>query len=280
MTKRLAAITTVRNDDFFLPRWIEYYGKAFGYHGLFVILDGHDQARPDCEGADQVNFLTLPHIPKERVPAMRRRARVMSGIAKGLHHYFDAVLATDVDEFLVVDPKTGKSLAEYLSTHNNRTSVSGLGMDVGQHLREEGPIDLSQPFLSQRKYAHLSARYTKPNTTFRAVTWGSGMHRIKRHSFTIDPNLFLFHFGMVDFEKSTGKTLDGDRLATGWGDHLKRREKLFKIITDSTPKDGDSYFPTARRRQSIMRPIYAWNKPGMLLDEPVVKIPERFKGLV
>lgn len=280
MSKRIAAITTVRNDAFFLPKWIDYYGHAFGFESLVVVLDGYDQIKPECEGADRVNFIRLPHVPKERVPAMRRRARVMSGIAKGLFQYFDAVLATDVDEFLVVDPNTKTGLADYLLSQKRATSVSGLGLDVGQHLRLEDPIDQSQPFLSQRQFAHLSARYSKPNTTFKPVTWGSGMHRIKGRNFRIDPNLFLFHFGMVDYEKSTGKTLDGDRLATGWGDHLKRREKLFKIVTDAEPKDGDSYFATARRRQTWMRPIYAWNKPGMLIDEPVVTIPERFRDLV
>lgn len=280
MTKLIAAVTTARNDDLFLTKWIAHYGDAFGYRSLFVFLDGYDQTRPDCPGADQVNFLFLPHQPLERVPAMRRRARVMSHLAAGLFRYFDIVLATDVDEFLIVDPDTGTDLASYLSSLNNRVSVSGLGLDVGQHLILEEALDPDRPFLDQRRFAHLSARYTKPNTTFRPVTWGSGMHRVKRHNFHIDPNLFLFHFGMVDFGRSTGKTLDRDRLATGWGEHLQRRERLFKIITEAEPKDGDSYFPIARRRQTWRRPLHALNKPGMLRGDPVVTIPDRFRGLV
>ena len=255
MTKTIAAITTVRNDAMFLPRWIDHYGKAFGYRSLYVIIDGYDQSKPDCEGSDQVNFLYLPHIPIERVPAMKRRARVMSKIAAGLFQYFDIVMATDVDEFLVADPNTGKGLREYLSGIERRTSISGLGLDVGQHLRDEEPVNDNLPLLGQRKYAHLSARYTKPNATFRPLTWGSGMHRIKRHGFRIDPNLFLFHFGMVDYERSTGKTLDRDRLSTGWGDHLKRREQLFKIITENTARDGDEYFP----KRYYLDPDYAPN---------------------
>lgn len=280
MAKKIAAITTVRNDALFLSKWISHYGEAFGYRCLFVILDGYDQERPDCKGSDEVNFIQLPFVPHERVLADKRRARIMSDIAAGLFQVFDIVTVTDVDEFLVVDPNTGQNLQDYLSSLGARTSVSGLGMDVGQHLIEEGPIDVSKPMLGQRKYAHLSARYTKPSTAFRRVNWGSGMHRIKGHGFSIDPNLFLFHFGMVDYERSTGKTLDKDRLATGWGDHLKRREMLFKIISENTPREGDDYFETARRRQFWQRPFYAWNKPGMLKDQPVVKIPERFFSLV
>jgi hypothetical protein len=280
MTKKIAAITTVRNDEFFLPKWIQYYGSEFGFKNLYVFLDGHDQKIPNCEGCDEVNFMYLPHMPLERVPAMRRRARVMSNLAAGLFRYFEIVLATDVDEFLVVDPKVDSHLVSYLSGLKRRTSVSGLGIDVGQHLFEEDPIDISRPFLEQRKYAHLSARYTKPNTTFRPVIWGSGMHRIKRNGFRIDPNLFLFHFGMVDYERSTGKTLDKDRLNTGWGEHLERREKLFHLVTKGAAKDGDIAFREVRKKQFWKRPFYALNKPGMIKIEPIISIPERFRSIV
>lgn len=276
--KRIAAITTVRNDTIFLEKWVEYYGKQLGLKNLYVFIDGHDQVIPAA--AKDVNILYLPHTPLERVPAMRRRARVMSDLARGLFKYFDAVIVTDVDEFLIVDPSSGLSLVEYLSAPHSRASLSGLGLDVGQHLQLEAPLDLDKPFLDQRTFAHLSSRYTKPSVAFRPVTWGSGMHRIKGRNFHIDPNLYLFHFGMIDYQLATGKTADADRLATGWTGHLSRREELFKIIAESTPVDGSDYFEQARRYQTRHRPIYALNKPGMIPGNPVVRIPERFRGIV
>jgi len=276
--KQICALTTVRNDKIFLAKWIEHYGSALGRESLFVILDGYDQETPtNIQG---VNLLRLPHQPLERVPAMRRRARVMSKIASGLFHYFDMAIATDVDEFIVVDPSLGMDLRSYLSSRTLPGSVSGLGLDVGQHLTLEEPLNPAHSFLAQRQFAHVSSRYTKPCITTRPLTWGSGMHRIKGHNFHIDENLYLFHFGMVDYGLSTGKTMDGDRLATGWQGHLSRREKLFQIITDSSPVDGDAYFAEARRYQTWHRPIYAWNKPGMIPGDPVVRIPERFRGII
>lgn len=280
MAKRIAAITTVRNDSLFLPRWIAYYGQVLGFKNLFIILDGHDQSRPECPGAERVNFLSLPHLLLPRGAADRRRARVMSDLARGLFWYFDIVIATDVDEFLVADPATGQDLATYLSGISARTSVSGLGMDVGQHLRQEAPLDPSRPFIGQRQFAHLSARYTKPNTIFRPVTWGSGIHRIKGHGFRIDPNLYLFHFGMVDYAAATGKTQDPDRLKAGWAGHLERREALFRIITESTPGDTEQTLRWARLRQTLVRHPFAWNKPALMPGDPVVRIPDRFHGLV
>ncbi|MBL4807068.1 MAG: glycosyltransferase family 2 protein [Rhodobacteraceae bacterium] len=276
--KQIAAITTVRNDAFFLEKWIQYYGAQLGLKNLYVFLDGHDQILP--EAARDINTLFLPRQPLERVPAMRRRARVMSDLARGLFRYFDAVIVTDVDEFVIVDPALNLSLVDYLSSPHSTSTLSGLGLDVGQHMELETPLDQTKPFLDQRGFAHLSSRYTKPNIAFRPVTWGSGMHRIKGRNFRIDPNLFLFHFGMVDYQLATGKTADADRLATGWTGHLSRREQLFKIIAESKPIDGDDYFEQARKYQTRHRPFYALNKPAMIPGNPVVRIPERFRGII
>lgn len=276
--KRIAAITTVRNDIVFLEKWVQYYGSELGIKNLYVFIDGHDQPKPEC--LNEVNTIFLPHLPLKREQADSRRSRVMSDMARGLFRYFDAVIVTDVDEFLIVDPNVNLSLTEYLAQTDARVSLSGLGMDVGQHLELEPALDRSRPFLDQRKFAHLSSRYTKPSVAFKPVTWGSGMHRIKGRNFHIDPNLFLFHFGMVDYELSTGKTSDKDRLETGWSKHLSRREALFKIIAESSPIAGDKYFAEARQRQTRRRPLYALNKPGMILGNPVVEIPVRFRGIV
>lgn len=276
--KRICALTTVRNAPLFLAKWIEHYGSALGRENLFVILDGHDQVPP--ENASGINLLRLPYLPLGRSDGDRRRARVMSHIAAGLYFYFDIAIATDVDEFIVVDPHLELDLAGYLSSRKLPSSVSALGLDVGQHLRSETPLDTRRPFLAQRQFAHVSSRYTKPCITTRPLVWGSGMHRIKGRNFRIDPHLFLFHLGMVDYGMATGKTLDPDRLKAGWGGHLARREKLFEIITESEPYDGDAYFPRARSYQTWHRPIFAWNKPGMIPGNPVIRIPDRFRDLL
>ena len=36
MEKRIAVITVVRNDDFYLRKWVEYYGRELGRENLYV----------------------------------------------------------------------------------------------------------------------------------------------------------------------------------------------------------------------------------------------------
>ena len=52
--RRIAAITMARNDDFFLNRWVRYYGEALGYEHLYIYLDGLEQAIPTRAIPEQV----------------------------------------------------------------------------------------------------------------------------------------------------------------------------------------------------------------------------------
>ena len=277
---KAAAITCVRNDKVFLDKWIEYYGQALGYEHLYVFLDGMDQPVPSK--AELVNIIQFEHVSIERTKGDKLRAAMISVQAAELYkNGYDCVIALDVDEFLIPDPDKYSGLFQFLESQQGRySSVSGLGLDVGQNLNEEGELDPSEPFLGQRRFAHLSTRYTKPAISFQPVTWGSGFHRVKGRNFRIHPDLYLFHFGMIDYAMSTGKTADKDRLATGWGGHLERREALFKIIAEATPEPFEATTKKARKTQSLVRPLYAWNKPSLPGRPRVVEIPERFFGLV
>ena len=268
----------VRNDLFFISKWVKYYGLQFGEENLYLVLDGHDQPFPDKH--DKINVIRVPHRKLSRTRGDRNRAKLVSNLAKSLFCRYDIVIAHDIDEFLVVDPNTNQSLAEYLQKPIWSSSLSGLGLDVAQHLELEQPIDHSRPFLEQRSFAHVSSRYTKPVVATAPIRWGSGFHRIKGRNFRIDPNLFLFHFGMVDYGKSKDKLNDLSLHSAGWTGHLGRRSQLFDLILKDNALEGDRFFPTARFRQKLFRPIYAINKPGMLSEKPIVKIPERFKSII
>lgn len=272
MVKRIAAITMARNDEFFVNRWVSYYGTELGEENLYIYLDGEDQKIPS--GVGNAHVTKLPHQDLSRAAGDKYRIGLLSRLAADLFAAgYDLVIGCDCDEFLIADPATKKNLAQYLSDLNIKTTVSGLGLDVGQDLKTEKPLNLNKTFLSQRDYALLSTRYTKPVVLAKPLRWGSGFHSVKKHNFHIDKNLYLFHFGSVDYEMIKAKV--GDR-SPDWKKHLQRRAETIHIITNKKNR-SESHISIARWMQTWIRPIYAWNKPAMLGIKLVTTIPTRFK---
>ena len=272
MTKRIAAITMARNDTFFLSRWIKYYGDQIGTENLYIYLDGTDQETPKNAGAAHIT--KLPHTDMSRSAGDKYRIGKMSDLANELLKTYDIVIGCDCDEFLMIDPALNISLANYLSNKKINTTLSGLGLDVGQHMTHEKPLDTSKPFLPQRAYALLSTRYTKPVVINRPARWGSGFHSINGHNFHIDPNLYLLHFGAVDMDMLVAKA---SARGADWVNHLKRRGNGTINDVSHRPARGENWLKIARIMQRIFRPIYAWDKPGMLGIKRIVKIPTRFQ---
>ena len=269
--KRIAAITMARDDEFFLSRWIAYYGKQIGTENLYILLDGMDQKIPKNSG--NAHITKLPHHDLSRAMGDKYRIGKLSDLANELLKTYDIVIGCDSDEFLIVDPNTRKTLPQYLSELNVKTSVSGLGLDIGQHMILEQPLDTDMALLEQRGYALLSTRYTKPVVINKPVRWGSGFHSIKHHNFHIDKNLYLLHFGAVDMNMLVTKA---KKRGADWVNHLQRRGNgTINMVTHKKPRT-ETYLNKARKMQHIFRPIYALDKPGMLGLKRVVKIPKRF----
>jgi hypothetical protein len=275
--KKICAITMARNDEFFLNRWVAYYGKLLGEENLYIYLDGKDQVPPN--GAGKANVFIVEKKGLHVVDAEKQRLDFLSNRAKELLQKYDLIIGCDADEFLIIDPKINKTLNEYLSDIKIRTSVSGLGLDFGQHLKLEKTLDKSKPFLQQREYALISTRYTKTTVISKPVSWGRGFHRIRRHNFHIDKNLYLLHFGNADYDALKSRFDDPDFIKTGRIRHLKKRIKVIEDVSSKPVIDGDKVFGFARIIQTLFRPIYAWNKPSMLGMRRIIKIPQRFKNL-
>ena len=277
--KRIAALTMARNDDFYLRKWVEYYGAQLGRENLYIFLDGLDQVVGDfCAGT---HAQAVEKIGTQVIEAEKGRLRFLSGkAAELLAGGYDLVIGVDADEFIVVDPKLGMSLPEYLSTLRIKDSVSALGLDFGQKIGEEEEIREDEPFLHQRHYAQLGTRYTKPSIVAKPLVWGSGFHRIKGHNFHIAKDLYLFHFGYFDLARIQARYTDKDRMDQGWGKHMQKRSRTIRLVTEKKALDFDRWTEFARRCQTVCRPPYAWNKPGMMELKIVVRIPDRFRDLV
>jgi len=266
-----------RNDNFFLERWIAYYGPQLGYENIFIYLDGLDSDVP-LDASGKVNIIPCEKIPGPIGQAEPGRLAFLSDkAAERFADGYEMVIGCDADEYLVVEPSLGKTLGEYLSEIKIGTTVSGLGFDVGQRLGEEPEFDYSKGFLEQRHYAVMEPDYSKPVVITKPVRWGVGFHRIKGVNYHIDSNLYMFHFGCFDLKFLENKIKSRDLNNMGWEKHLAfRRRTIDRVSEVKEPQDGLRFIPWARLIQRIFRAPYHWNRPSMFGRQVVVRIPEKF----
>ncbi|MBD5237044.1 MAG: glycosyltransferase family 2 protein [Bacteroidales bacterium] len=276
--KDIRVLTMVRNDRF-LKKWVEYYGTQLEKSHLYVYFDGEDQEIPDfCEG---VHTRLIPKMQGDVVATDHQRSRFISERASELFSEgAEMVIATDADEFLIVDPAIGKTLPEFLSSLPEQSCWSGLGVDVLQHLPTEGKIDFDQPFLSQRFRGFLYSRYTKPSVITRPLIWGGGYHRVKGENYHIAPGLYLFHFGGVDLENLREISSLAERKENGWDRHQRKRERTISRLSALQARPWEPTVEKVRKIQTFCRPVTAWNKPTTFGMRYIVAIPERFRTLL
>ena len=276
---RIAVLTMVRNDDFYLRKWVEYYGRELGRENLYIFFDGRDQVVPSfCEGA---RCEVLEKIGTDVVSNDKGRVAVMSAkAAELLAAGYDRVIGTDADEFLVPDPALGKGLAAFLEGVPVKGCLSALGLDVGQRLGEETDIREDAPFLSQRHYALLGTRYTKASVLSEPLEWGSGFHRVRGRDFHIVPDLYLFHLGYFDKARIEARFADPSRREQGWKRHLEKRTRVIRTVSRKKARSFDGWTRFARICQTLVRPPHACNKPAMFGLRIVVRIPDRFGSVL
>ncbi len=276
--KKIAVITMARNDEFFLNRWVKYYGEQFGEENLYIYLDGLDQQAPAEAGKTNVKIVEKQGV--KVVDAEKRRLDFLSDRAAELFSAgYELVIGCDADEFLIVDSRLGKTLAEYLSSLKINISVSPLGLDVGSTTVKVVVLDEDGALLFSRYERHnsevhttVSALLTEVNETFPGVSW--------RMSAAGSGNLYLLHLGNIDYDALMEKFNSQDIVARGEQAHYRRaRFRVIDSISEGNAVDGDKVFEKARKIQTVFRPVYAWNKPSMLGMRWIVKLPEWVKGI-
>jgi hypothetical protein len=194
---KICAFTMVYNESLYLPIWLKYYGKQFGFENLFVIDHGSDDgSTQDLHGAncEQVLREDLDEI---------KRARLISDYQHKLLEEYEFVVFSDVDEILIADPALFNSLSDYI---NKRCTsfVNAVGLDVLHNVRYEEKIDLTKSILAQRSYVQFTSKYCKALISKTPLTWFPGFHDCNFDP-NVDHDLYLFHLKKFDYSNAVEK---------------------------------------------------------------------------
>lgn len=223
MPARSAAITMVYNEAVFLPLWLDYYGKNIGYENIYIIDHGSDDGSTTRIPG---NVIKLPRTPFDDVV----RVNFINAFQKALFSYFDCVIYTDCDEFLVPRPDYATCLGSYLKDRPPQGGViRAVGVDVVQHDLSLPSVHFSQNILPQRPYGFITPWESKPLVTRTPLEWQPGFHDCN-HASVLDENLWLFHLKLCDLHNalarlSLTRAMKWSEQGIGFGQHQRSRDE-------------------------------------------------------
>jgi len=200
MQSKVAAVTMVRGDAFFLEKWLRHYGGELGRENCYVV--SHGRGADVAELAEGCNIIGIPGEPHPNFDM--KRWRLLNNIVQGLRSYYDHVIVGDVDELVVVDPATGKGLFEWVSEQPIRKVLTPVGLEVIHRIDVEDAA-VEDVVLGPRRFVRHAPHYSKPCVVSAGTKIARGGHFTQYGKLIAPPELYLFHLKFCDFGQYTAE---------------------------------------------------------------------------
>ncbi|MEZ5713812.1 MAG: hypothetical protein R3D85_00775 [Paracoccaceae bacterium] len=192
---KIAAVTMVWNDDWFLDRWIRYYGPLIGEENLYVVSHGPNPGLAGIVGG--ANVIDVPRDPAD-LQFDERRWGFLSAYASALTHYHDAVICLDVDE-LLVPAREGLAFEDAIAGMEGDSTRCVPGFELFPEETAEQAVDGADRIAPHMAGAQFSPFYSKSGIIFRPVQFFPGAHGMigERPELTSDLALMHLRFSNV-----------------------------------------------------------------------------------
>lgn len=189
MSLKIAVVSDALSPELIFKHWHRYYGGLFGEKNLFLLTY--------AGLSDQFKNISLGGVIELPVGYDdNTRCKFISSFVTAMLASYDAVIRVDVDEFLVVDPREGKNLAEYIETMST-PYLAARGFDIIQ-MPDEAQLDDNAPYpiLAHRSCAYPNSALNKIAITKIPITWTPGFHWANVYP-KFGP-IFMLHMKRVD----------------------------------------------------------------------------------
>lgn len=239
---RIAALTHVRHDDFFLDLWVRHHGGLLGRENCYVLLDGDDwESGADLSG---VNVITIPRHGTEFSlgsidrKIMRRQLSMMAHLFET--EGYEYVFRGDCDEYIVPDPLSGASIEDAAREADKVGLVYSSGIDVLHNSAAEPALDPGQDVMCQRHFGVISQGYCKVNLVGRMAhekgfSINAGGHRaVDTYPVHISEKFYMLHLGWCDreaWEARARPRLERDR-AGSFKEYYDERRRIFDLVAE------------------------------------------------
>ncbi|MHA6325112.1 glycosyltransferase family 2 protein [Roseivivax sp. CAU 1753] len=213
---KIAALTMVYQDHWYLRQWLRHYDALIGRENCVVVSHGDaPEIREIAKGARIIPF------PREDLANFDdARWLFLNDRQAELHDTHDCVITGDVDE-LVFGSDVDRPLASVLGQWRDRPCVFAMGFDLVEHPGMEAPYDDARPLWSQRRYGLWSSGYSKPAVTFQPVAYRPGAHRALDVPYYLAPGLHLAHIHYADSRQLKARRDTHTEVAAHWPDRAR-----------------------------------------------------------
>lgn len=244
-----AAVTMVWNDNWFLSRWLAYFGPRLGRENLYVITHG-----PDAVAAELSHGCNVLTVPRDEITVDFDiiRWKFLSHFTSSLTQFYHSVLCLDVDE-LVVPTAPDRTLSEVLSGLSRTTSWAMPGFEVFPAAPGTETYTNGEGIARQSGTALFSPFYSKSCVATAPIDFYPGAHGSGPEKPSLTNDLALLHLRFVsgaelerrriEREKLTSSAYDAAGVTTeemtasgrlvSWAHARRRHRKLFKEHDES-----------------------------------------------
>ncbi len=287
----VAAVTMVRDDAFFLKTWLKHYGDTLGRHNCYVV--NHGYGKQVAEMAQGCNIIGIPGDPHKGFDV--KRWGLLNGLLAGLRKYYRHVIVGDVDELVVVDPASGKTLLQYLEGMPDKRVLTPVGVEVIHRVDvEDAPIE--DHIIGPRRHVRPAPHYSKPCIVSAATKLARGGHFSQFPKLITPDDLYLFHLKFCDFGEyaaamdrrnavtdEVGAGVKDTSIGRHWFAQARGEDRaLFEGFADLEMQEGFDLGPIRKRMHRTFRPrgdtgLFEFNRPKLNTQ---YKLPDRFVGVL
>ena len=200
MKRDIAIFTIVKNESYFLKKWIQYYSQFFDLQDMLVLNNNSDDG---CTNNIHIRTQLLFGNTGLNCAWVTQHVRLQF---ETLLHDYKYVLYVDVDEFIV--PTHNPNLRSYIEQQINNGSncLISTGWNI-IHYPEKGEttFDFTKNILSQRQYANDCISYNKPYCANYTLDFIPGQHSATNEQWHSqhqrnDTNALLLHAKLFDMQ--------------------------------------------------------------------------------
>lgn len=201
---RLAIFTLLRNESVFFPVWLAHYLQHVPAEDIYVL--DHESSGDALDTLQRLqaeykfNLIRLQHQWAYDALWM---AEVTRQFQTFLCSTYDYVLFSAADELVLPRPEISLLLPAFAAQILEETPFTKCnGFEVVHNVDVEPPLDVSQSWLSQRRWWYHSPRYSKPLLAARPLYWRPGWFGAVNVP-TYEPpyrDLLLVHLHKIDLQ--------------------------------------------------------------------------------